>query len=141
MDRLPSFDVLVDGACPMCRRTARFLHALDWFGRLTFVDADDDAERSRVAPNVSRDAALRAMHVRRHGSSRVTSGYDGYLQLARSLPLLWPTLIVGGLPGVRSLGQAVYARVAASRTRFGRCTDEACAADVPPLPSPRRRAP
>ena len=123
--RRPSYEILIDGACPICRRTARILHGLDWFHRLTFLDADDDAVREAVAPGLSRQAALAAMHVRAR-SGRLTSGYDGYLQLARALPLLWPTLLIGSLPGIRSIGRAVYRRIAASRTRIGRCTDEIC---------------
>jgi predicted DCC family thiol-disulfide oxidoreductase YuxK len=123
---LPSFDVLIDGACPICRRTAGYLRALDWFHRLTFVDADNDRAREAAAPGLSRNVALASMHVKRHGSGTLTSGYDGYLQLAQALPLLWPSLLVGALPGVRHIGRAVYRKIAASRTRVGRCTDAVC---------------
>jgi hypothetical protein len=62
----------------------------------------------------------------RHG------GFDGYLQIARVVPLMWP-FVLGQLPGLRTLGHIVYRRIAASRVRRGRCTDDLCA----PLP-PRR---
>ena len=51
---LPRRTVLIDGACPRCRRTARILHGLDWFDRLTFVDATDDANASATRPRSAR---------------------------------------------------------------------------------------
>ena len=131
--RLPRYEVLADGECPMCRRTARALHALDWFDRLTFVDASDDEARARVAPGLERGAALAEMHVIDERGNRV-AGYDGYLRLAAGVPLLWIPRLVGMLPPVAAAGRAIYRRVAESRIRRGRCTDEVCAPDDAPLP-------
>ncbi len=131
--RLERYDVLADGECPMCRRTARVLHALDWFDRLTFVDASDDEARERVAPGLERSAALAEMYVIDERGNRV-AGYDGYLRLAAGIPLLWVPRLIGMLPPVAAAGRAIYRRVAESRIRRGRCTDEVCAPDDAPLP-------
>ena len=145
---LPQFVVLADGECPLCRRSARLLHALDWFDRLTFADASNDSERRRLAPSLDQDAALQEMYVlgplpgpqsrARPTYQRLTAGYDGYLQLSRGVPLLWIPAAIGMFPPVASVGRAVYRRVASSRRRVGRCTDEVCAPGEPPLPAAMR---
>ena len=117
--------VLFDGGCPMCRRTVRTLHRLDWLGALQFADATNAERRERFAPGLTEADVLVEMYVidtagRRYG------GYDGFLRLARVIPLMWPFLAAGGLPGIRQLGHAVYRRIAANRVRRGRCTDEFC---------------
>lgn len=134
--RLPRYTVLADGECPLCRRTARVLHAVDVFDRLDFADASDDSARERVAPGLARDAALAEMYVVDTAGSRI-GGFDGYLRLSRALPVLWIPLVVASLPPIAALGRTVYARVAATRTRIGRCTDEVCDASAPPLPQRR----
>jgi predicted DCC family thiol-disulfide oxidoreductase YuxK len=123
---LPHFVVLFDGACPLCRRAVRVLRRLDWFGRLTFADATDDALRNRYAPGLDRAAALTEMYVVNAAGVR-TAGFDGYLQLARGLPILWVPRWLGLLPPVTWLGRWIYRMVAARRVRQGGCTDEICA--------------
>jgi len=118
--------VLFDGGCPLCRRTVRLLRRLDWLDRLRFVDATDMHARERVAPGLTEAAIMVEMYVvderrRRHG------GYEGYLQIARVVPLMWPFGALGRLPAIRSLGHAVYRFIAANRVRRGRCTDDLCA--------------
>ena len=126
MSHLPRFVVLFDGACPLCRRTVRVLRRLDWFGRLTFADATDDAVRARHAPGLDRAAALTEMYVV-DATGRRTPGFDGYLQLSRALPILWVPRWIGLFPPVTRLGRWIYGIVAARRARQGGCTDEICA--------------
>ena len=137
---LPRLTVLADGECPLCRRTARALHGLDWFDRLTFADASDDAVRARVAPGLDRHAALSEMHVIDEAGVRAV-GYDGYLRISAAAPLLWIPGLLGRLPPAAAAGRGVYRRVAASRIRRGRCTDELCAPDDAPLPVRRAEQP
>ncbi len=125
--------VLFDGGCPLCRRTVRMLRAIDWLGRLRFVDATDADARARVAPGLTEAAVMVEMYVLdergvQHG------GFEGYLQIARVVPLMWPFGVLGRLPGVRALGHVVYRRIAAARVRRGRCTDDLCS---PGYPAPR----
>jgi len=124
--RLP---VLFDGGCPLCRRTVRILRALDWNDRLQFVDATNAEARAFFAPSLTEAQVTIEMYVideRR----RLHGGYEGWLQIARVVPLLWPLGLFGRLPGIRHLGHIVYRIIAANRVRRGRCTDEVCA---PPL--------
>jgi hypothetical protein len=58
-------------------------------------------------------------------------GFEGYLQIARVVPLMWPFGLLGRLPGLRTLGHLVYRRIAAARVRRGRCTGDLCAPGLP----------
>ena len=118
----PHLVVLIDGECPMCRRLAARLTRMDWLGRLSFEDATDPAVRARVAPGLDEQSALTAMHVVAPDGSR-RAGFDGFLSLARVVPLLWLPGAIGALPGIRSLGRVIYRLVAARRTR---CTEAVC---------------
>lgn len=137
VSRLPHFTVLYDGGCPLCRRTVRLLAQLDWFGRLTFADATDDALRMRLAPGLSREDALSEMYVVSEDGSRI-AGFDGYLRLSQGLPTLWVFRWSGLLSPFTALGRRVYRRVAARRTRRGPCTDDVCAPSPAPAMFPWR---
>jgi predicted DCC family thiol-disulfide oxidoreductase YuxK len=122
---IPFVIVLFDGGCPMCRRTVRRLHRLDWLSRLDFADGTDATRRERFAPGLTDDQIMREMWVIE--PHRRTGGYDALLRIASVVPVFWPFLIVGSVPGIRQLGRAVYRIIAARRTRSGRCTDQFCA--------------
>ncbi len=135
--RLPRLVVLIDGGCPMCRRTARALHAVDWLNRLTFADGTDASTRNRWAPGLDEAAVLQEMFVVQPSGTR-DPGYEGYLQIAKVVPLLWPLRLIGPLPGVRQAWAAAYRWIAARRQRHGCCTDESCTPGQMPLPSTQR---
>ena len=117
--------VLFDGGCPLCRRSARQLRAIDWLHRLRLVDGTNADARERIAPGLTEAAILIEMYVVDEHGSR-SAGYEGYLQIARVVPLMWPFWIVGRLPGIRALGHLAYRTIAANRVRRGRCTDDLC---------------
>jgi predicted DCC family thiol-disulfide oxidoreductase YuxK len=117
--------VLFDGGCPLCRRTVRVLRRLDWMHRLQFADATDAGRRERLAPGLTEAEVLVEMYVVDPAGRRF-GGYDGFLRIARVVPLMWPWLALGHLPVIRQLGRAVYRTLAANRIRRGRCTDEIC---------------
>ena len=123
---MAQYTVLYDGGCPMCRRTVRVLRRLDWLNRLTFVDATDTAVRERIAPGLTEAQVLVEMYVVDQSGARA-AGFAGYLWITRVVPLLWPMAVLGPLPGIRLLGDAVYRVIAANRVRRGRCTDDVCA--------------
>ena len=120
----PHLVVLIDGECPMCRKVARRLARVDWLHRLSFEDASVGGVRERFAPGLDEQTALAAMHVVAPDGSR-RAGFDGFLRIARVVPLLWIPGAIGSLPLIRSLGRFIYRIVAANRTR-GRCTDAVC---------------
>jgi predicted DCC family thiol-disulfide oxidoreductase YuxK len=121
----PGLVVLFDGGCPMCRRTARRLGALDWRHRLHFVDATNAEARERIAPGLTEAAVLIQMYVVGERGARA-AGFEAALQIARVVPLMWPLWMIGRVPGIRALGHVVYRRIAANRVRRGRCTDDLC---------------
>ena len=122
MSRLP---VLFDGGCPMCRRSARIIRALDWNDRLQFVDAFNAEARAFFAPTLTEREVMIEMYVIDE-RGRLHGGFEGYLQIARVVPLMWPCGLIGRLPGIRQLGHRIYKVIAANRVRRGRCTDELC---------------
>ncbi len=124
------YTVLFDGGCPLCRRAVRLLRRLDWLNRLRFVDATDASARERHAPGLTEADVLIEMYVVTETGARA-GGFTGYLWIARVVPVLWPMALLGPLPGVRHLGDAIYKYIAANRVRRGRCTDELC--DPPAL--------
>src|SRR5262245_19980097 len=130
MALFPHLVVLFDGGCPMCRRTVRILRAADWLDRLQFVDATSPADRERIAHGLSEAEVLVEMYVVDAAGHR-DAGYEGYLKIARVVPLMWPMALVGPLPGIRQIGHVIYRWVAANRIRRGRCTDEVCAPAEP----------
>ncbi|CAN5907956.1 hypothetical protein BH23PLA1_BH23PLA1_38920 [soil metagenome] len=124
----PAGKVLYDGACPRCRASIALVGAADPDRVIEPIDLTV-VEVKEVHPSLSKEACLGSMHlVRRDG--RVFAGYDAMIVLARWMPLLWPLAVVGRLPGVTSMGRALYNRLAASRPRDVPCHDEVCA--IPP---------
>ncbi len=135
MLHFPRLVVLFDGGCPLCRRSARMLRTIDWLRGLECVDGTDAATRERVAPGLTEAAVLVEMYVVDKKGNRF-GGYEGYLQIARVVPLMWPVGLLGRLPGLRQAGRAVYRVIAAKRIRRGRCIDQVCAPEAsPPITS------
>lgn len=112
--------LLFDGACGLCQASVRRIRALDFLGRVELLDAAADwpAIQKRF-PSLTQQACLEEMHLILAGGSAVT-GFDAYRALAWVLPIGWLALPFLYLPGVRSIGRRVYARVAGSRSR-GSC--------------------
>jgi predicted DCC family thiol-disulfide oxidoreductase YuxK len=125
--------VLFDGGCPLCRRSVRLLRTLDWLGALQFVDGTDATARERIAPGLTEAALLVEMYVIDERGA-LFGGYEGYLRIARVVPLMWPIGLLGRVPGIRQLGRGAYRAVAANRIRRGRCTDDLCAPTRPMSP-------
>lgn len=112
--------VLADGGCPLCRRSVSILRALDWRAALSFADATDETARRRVAPGLSREAALAQLHVIDAGGRR-TAGYDAFLTVSAALPLLWLPGLLGRIPLVAAVGRRAYRFVASHRRRDEQC--------------------
>lgn len=114
--------VFYDGHCGLCLRSMRALRALDWLGRLRFVDFHDEEQRHRFAPEVPVDDFDRALHVR-HADGRTLTGFAAFRALVWYLPSLWPVAPFLYLPGVKPIGDRVYGGIAERRKR---CAHERC---------------
>lgn len=102
-----------DGACGLCRRSARLLRALDWLGRLRFEDM------TRAAPGtlpVSVEDAMRGIPMRTR-NGRTLIGFPAMRRALLQTPLGAVPALLLWIPGVSHAGRAVYARVAAGRSR------------------------
>lgn len=122
--------IFFDGHCGLCLRSMRVLHALDWLGRLRFVDFRDEAQRRQLAPKIPFDDLNRALHIR-YADGRTLKGFAAFRALAAHLPPLWLVAPFLSLPGVKPIGDRVYGSIAARRKRCHgvrerrwRCTHE-----------------
>jgi len=104
----------------------RIIRTLDWNERLQFVDATNAEARAFFAPSLTEAQVMVEMYVVDE-RQRLHGGFDGYLQISRVVPLMWPFGLIGRLPGIRHLGHVIYKFIAANRVRRGRCTDDVCA--------------
>ena len=122
--------VLYDGECAMCRRTIRLLACLDLFHRLDLHDFRrlDITEFNRThALNLKPENLEKEIYVVSRGQA--FSGFHGYRAIALALPALWPVAPWLFLPGISTLGQAVYGYVARRRLSYLNC-DSSCATDT-----------
>jgi predicted DCC family thiol-disulfide oxidoreductase YuxK len=123
--------ILYDGSCAICRRTIRLLACLDLFHRLEFQDfrSLDLTEYNRGhALNLKPEHLEKEMYVISRGQAHV--GFHGYRTIALALPALWPLAPWLFLPGISTLGEAVYGFIA--RHRLGHLT---CDSSCPTEPS------
>ncbi len=114
--------VLYDGHCGLCRHSIKTLQNLDWLHNLEPVDFQNETEHLRVAPEIPYAELDRAMHIK-FGDGRTLSGFASFRALAWHLPLLWVLAPFLYVPGVKIIGDAIYAKIAARRKT---CTHESC---------------
>jgi predicted DCC family thiol-disulfide oxidoreductase YuxK len=131
------FTLLVDGACPFCRREARWLRRIDRHQRLAFEDISSPGfDPARFG--ITKDEAMGVIHGI-HPDGRVVRGVEVFRQAYAAIGLgclLAPT----GWPLLRPLFDALYGLFARYRIPagklFGRsCETGTCA--VPPQGSPQ----
>lgn len=105
--------VIWDDSCSFCRRWIAFFRRADAFGALRFVGASDMG--AYASNGVSPEAALEAMHVRSQ-DGEVVRGFAAVRAIVEVLPFGFLVAPYLGLPGVRTVGERAYRRVAARRT-------------------------
>jgi predicted DCC family thiol-disulfide oxidoreductase YuxK len=122
-----------DGQCVICNQTKRIISALDWRGRLAWLDAHDRAEVEHRVPGLDHDTALGQVHVLL-ADGRLVGGFEGTRAMLRQVPLGLPLWLIASLPGVRGwLGPFVYRFIARHRYRINRlvgvpvCESDTCA--------------
>jgi len=88
-----------DAHCVVCRRAIGMLTSFDWLDLLKPVPNPGAIDFQAEDPD-----------------NNVYTGYDGYIQIARRVPVLWIVSPLMDVGVVRSVGERIYHRVATSRT-------------------------
>ncbi len=111
--------VIYDGQCAVCTQSRRFYSALDWFGRIEFLDLHQPETLSQRFPQVSYEAAMGQMHLIAPDGS-ILAGFPAVRHMMKVLPLTFPLWLLLNLPGMDRLGDRVYRFIARNRYRFNR---------------------
>jgi predicted DCC family thiol-disulfide oxidoreductase YuxK len=107
--------VFFDGDCSFCTATVRRFAALDQLSRLEFRNIRNP-EIFRRYPEIDRERALARMQLLPPGSSTPLEGFHAFRWMAARLPAFWIAVPFLWLPGVSSIGQRIYDRVASTRS-------------------------
>jgi predicted DCC family thiol-disulfide oxidoreductase YuxK len=121
-----AIEVFFDGACPLCAREVRILHALDRRGRIRWVDiARPGFDASALG--VSFDDLMARMHGRLPDGTWV-EGVETFRRIYAALGFE-PLVALTRLPGIAHALDWAYERFARNRLRLtGRCAKRACTA-------------
>ena len=102
----------------------RLLRAMDWFGRIRFMDARAQAaEVARRVPELTPEqlqTALRLITPR----GEVYAGFFAIRRAGWSLPAMWPGLPWMYVPGAAQVGPAIYRWIARHRHALSRCVSD-----------------
>ena len=93
------------------------MRALDWLGRIEFVDLHEDGQASARIAGSSRERLMSEIHVL-DDNDRLYAGFAGTRRMLRELPLGFPLWLLLQLPGSDALGQRVYRFIARRRYRI-----------------------
>jgi predicted DCC family thiol-disulfide oxidoreductase YuxK len=121
MDHTQRLDVLYDDRCNLCDRTIQIVTLLDIFGQVRLRPLTQNKSLlSEIGLDVNQ--AMADLHGFRRIDKKLFQGYDLYIQLCKSIVLLWPFLFFMVLGKLFIIGPAIYRFVAARRLRlFGVC--------------------
>jgi predicted DCC family thiol-disulfide oxidoreductase YuxK len=108
-----------DGRCVICQGTRSFVRALDWRGRVGFLDLHDRETVAQRYPSLDHDVAMGEIHVFDR-AGRVYVGFAGTRRMLRELPLMFPVWLLLHLPGMMWLGARLYRWVARRRYAVNR---------------------
>jgi predicted DCC family thiol-disulfide oxidoreductase YuxK len=119
--------VLYDGDCPFCVFQMKVLTWMDWCNRARLRPISDP-EAAELAPEVSREDLLEAMHCIT-AEGRVLRGARAIRHLSLRMPLLVPLGLFLWLPGVIWVAERMYRVVSRNRLVISRVFGcrEACA--------------
>ena len=126
--------VLYDGDCSLCTFQMKLLTWLDWCDVVRLLPIADP-ETARVAPTLTREALLEAIHCVTTGGV-IHRGARCIRFVGLRMPLLVPLALVLWLPGVIWVAEKIYQWISRNRHYLSRifgCKD-ACAI----LPARRR---
>ncbi len=119
--------VLYDSECSLCTFQMRMLTWLDWFHVVRLLPIADP-EAARVAPTLTREALLEAIHCLATDGT-IYRGARCIRFVGLRMPLLVPLALVLWLPGVIWIAERIYMWISRNRYLLSRvfgCKD-ACA--------------
>ncbi len=120
----PPIPVVYDGNCLFCIRTVGFLHRLDIFGRIDFLDFRESGVRQQLGVPI--EVAEKEMLMKTQ--TGWVGGFETFRRMALRMPLLWLAVPVLWVPGVDLVGKMVYSLVSANRQMIlgGTCDEKVC---------------
>lgn len=130
-----TLEVFYDDRCNLCDKTVTFLKFVDLNHNLNLRPISTSLKQAKEL-GLSHDQVLKDLQGFDARSGRIFSGYELYLQLCKTVPLLlplWPFLWIGKVVGV---GPLVYRYIADRRLQlFGVCQISSFTThDAAPLP-------
>lgn len=117
MDRKQTLEVLYDDRCNLCDKTVQAITLLDIFGRINLRPL---SQNKLLLDEIKLDMnqALTDLYGVRGRDRALFRGYDFYIQLIRTLVLLWPVLPFLLLGKILLVGPIIYRFIAEQRMRF-----------------------
>jgi len=99
--------VYYDGACPLCRREIAFYERLDRAGQVAWCDVGSVEADGLAAGGLTRETALRRLHVRRPDGTLV-SGAAAFVEIWKRLPRFGWLARLARLPGMPWVMEGTY---------------------------------
>jgi predicted DCC family thiol-disulfide oxidoreductase YuxK len=109
---------LFDGHCVICQSTRRFIKALDWFGRVEFLDLHNKSNVEAHYPQLDHAAMMGEIHVM--ADDKIYAGFAATVRMLKEVPLAFPFWLILQLPGMNWLGPKIYRFIARNRYAINR---------------------
>ena len=127
-----SFTFYYDLECPLCAKIIIIIDHFDVFNKIECLPVQLNYKLNPALSNIHLDDLLINIHSV-ESKGRVFVGYSSYVQLLKHMIWTWPFGFLLSLPGLRSIGQGLYNKVAGNRLTE-RCTEENCSIPIVSLP-------
>lgn len=114
--------VLYDSHCKFCTRSVFKIFIADSLHRITPVDYHNDILRKKEAPKILFEDLNRTLHVKLP-SGKFKTGFDGFRELFKNIPVFWPLVPFLYIPGVPPIGRKTYEFISSRRRT---CKDGKC---------------
>jgi len=105
--------LIYDSDCPLCKFQMKLLTWLDWFNCVRLLPIKD-SEAARVAPSLTREDLLEAIHVVTP-ANKIHRGARCIRYLGLRLPLLIPLALILWIPGIIWIAEIIYQWISRNR--------------------------
>ncbi len=110
---------LYDGNCVICQSSCETMRALDWLGRIEFVNLHDGESWRGRYPDLRVEQLMGEIHVV-DKRGELYSGFRASRRMLKEVPLGMPLWLLLHLPGMDGLGQRAYRFIARRRYRINK---------------------